>query len=92
MQQRKINNRLWIARKSVQLSQIQVASILGHKSSAQISRWEKGKSIPPTKELLKLSALYNRLANDLMFDYFDELRNGVNERYRLLMAREKNTE
>lgn len=76
----KYSNRLWAARKEIGYSQQEVAYLLGHKNSPQISRWEKGHSMPNTIDLLKLSAIYHRLANDLYWDLFLDLREGVNER------------
>lgn len=43
-------------------------------STAQISRWERGERMPNLTQALRLSALYNRLVNDLFFDLFDEER------------------
>lgn len=90
MPRTKINNRLWSARKAAGLTQKQVARLLGHQSISQISRWEKGWRIPPTVELLKLSAVYCRLANDLMWDLYNDLRQEINQRYNDLIT-EKQT-
>ena len=46
-------------------------------STAQISRWERGERMPNLTQALRLSALYNRLVNDLFFDLFDEERRKV---------------
>ena len=77
----KIKNRLWAARKELGLTQKEVAIILKRKSPSQVSRWEKGKRIPQTKDLLMLAALYNRFSCDLMHEYYVELRKEVNKRY-----------
>jgi transcriptional regulator with XRE-family HTH domain len=79
-----IKNRLWAARKAVNLSQKQVAQLLGHGSASQISRWEKGKRLPNTKDLLRLSAIYHRLANDLLWELFEELREEIVNRKKQL--------
>ena len=73
-------NRLWSARKAAGLTQQQVAHILGYKSTAQISRWEKGLRLPNTVDLLKLSVIYHRLANDLLFDLYLSCKNEINHR------------
>lgn len=69
-----IKNRLRRFRKSNKLTQKAVAGYLEMGSTAQISRWERGERVPNLTQALRLSALYNRLVNDLFFDLFDEER------------------
>jgi len=64
---KQILNRLWKYRKERGLTQRDVAYILGIKNASQISHWERGDKIPGTKNILKLSALYQRLPNDLLW-------------------------
>ena len=85
-----IKNRLWQARKQTGLGQKDVAFLLGHHSISQISRWERGKRIPSTIEVLKLSIIYRRLVNDLLREYYEELTEGINERFKLLKGSENN--
>lgn len=84
MSHARIANRLWRSRKAAGLTQKQVAFLLGHKSTSQISRWERGRRVPRTIDLLKLSAIYHRLVNDLVWDLFDSLRHKVAKRQRML--------
>ena len=71
----------------MKLTQKEVAFVLGLKSTAQISRWERGKRLPQTEYLLQLSALYRRLANDLLFDVYDEMRKKVYKRQQQLLKK-----
>lgn len=77
---RQIKNRLRIHRKSAGLTQKQVAQSLGLSTPTQISRWEKSIRLPNLRQAIKLSALYNRLVNDLFFDLFQELRETINQK------------
>ena len=72
-----IKNRLRKFRKSNGLTQKAVAGYLEMGSTAQISRWERGEWVQNLTQALRLSALYNRLVNDLFFDLFDEERSNV---------------
>lgn len=47
-------------------SQADVATVLNLKSPAIVSRWERGEQLPCPRRLLELSALYQRLVNDLL--------------------------
>ena len=71
MKQKQIINRLWKYRKDWALTQKEVAFCLGLNSTSQISKWEKGERIPDTPNLLRLSALFNRLVNDLLWELFE---------------------
>jgi len=51
-------NHLWIARKKRRLSQKQVARLLGHKSTATLSRYERGGRPPPLIIAIKLAIVY----------------------------------
>jgi len=75
-------NRLWAARKAAGLTQKQVALILGKSAPSVISQWERGINLPTTKDLLRLSSLYHRLSNDLLWPLFVQYREEVNERKR----------
>lgn len=58
---------LALRRKRLGYEQKQIAALLGHKSTQQISRYETGQRIPSLKEALKLSLLYN-LPITVLFD------------------------
>jgi transcriptional regulator with XRE-family HTH domain len=47
------------------LTQQDVAQLLGHKYQDRISRWEQGQSVPHIKNLLKLSEVFGVPINDL---------------------------
>ena len=85
----KIKNRLRLYRKNRGMTQGEVAYIIGHPSPAQVSRWERGERIPSLMYALRLSALYQRLVNDLFFDFFDEERGHVFTRLRELEKRKE---
>lgn len=82
--QKQILNRLWKYRKERGLTQKDVAFILGIKNASQISHWEKGDKIPGTRNILKLSALYQRLPNDLLWGIYERLREEVIKRKKKL--------
>ena len=50
--------------------QNEVAKLLGLKSASRISRWEKGLAMPSVENLIKLSALYSTLMNELYFEMY----------------------
>jgi transcriptional regulator with XRE-family HTH domain len=50
-------------------SQVEVAQILGLKSSNQVSLWEKGECTPSLEHCIRLSILYQVLIEELYFDY-----------------------
>ena len=50
--------------------QNEVAKLLGLKSASRISRWEKGLAMPSVENLIKLSALYATLMNELYFEMY----------------------
>lgn len=70
-----IGKRLRKHRRLSGYSQTDVAQKLNFKSSAIVSRWERGITLPSLDSALKLSALYKTLANELFWDLFTEYRN-----------------
>ena len=52
---KRIDNRLWKYRKIINYNQKQIALLLGHESSSQISNWEKGRKRPNLRNALKLA-------------------------------------
>jgi len=69
----KIPNSLKEHRKLMGYSQSGVMRKLKLKSTAMISRWEKGEIMPSSDNLLKLSLLYKTLVNELYFERGKEL-------------------
>ena len=67
VKQKQILNGLWKYRKEYELTQKDVAYILGIKNASQISHWDRGEKIPGTRNILKLFALYQGLPNDLLW-------------------------
>ena len=62
------------------LSQVEVATILSLTDPTSVSRWERGERLPSAERLLELSALYHRLANDLLFPIYVDARKRVFDR------------
>ena len=60
--------------------QKEVAKLLGLKSASRISRWEKGLAMPSVENLIKLSALYSTLMNELYWEMYKEIKKGINFR------------
>lgn len=52
--------------------QKEVAGLLGHKSTAQLSQWENGEAIPSLTNLFRLCAIYATSPNELYYDLFKE--------------------
>jgi transcriptional regulator with XRE-family HTH domain len=63
-----IRNSLRKHRRLMGLSQGEVKERLKLKSTAMISRWEKGITMPSGDNLLQLSTLYKTLVNQLYYD------------------------
>ena len=68
----KINNRLWQARQKAGLEQKQVAFLLGHKTTDQISRYERGIRTPNLKTALKLEQIYRTRIGLLFPEHFEQ--------------------
>jgi transcriptional regulator with XRE-family HTH domain len=77
---RKIRNYLWITRKKMGLAQKQVAFLLGHKSTTQLSRYERGTRIPSLKTALKLEIAYAKPLRLLFSELHDEVREDIQKR------------
>lgn len=60
-----MNNNLKAIRKQKELTQKEVAALLGFKSQDRISHWEKGQGYPSIQNLLKLCAVYSVKVEDL---------------------------
>ncbi len=71
MQQRK-ENHLAIARKKNSFGQKQIASLLGHKRTDQISCYERGEKLPSLKTALQLAIIYKLPLRVLFYHYYQE--------------------
>lgn len=58
MGKKKIPNSLWTFRKKQGLSQKRVAFFLGHKTSSQLSHYERGGKLPGLMNALRLEIIY----------------------------------
>ncbi len=76
----RFQTRLRKHRLALGLSQVEVAEILELKSTSSLSRWERGERLPNTRRLLELSALYQRMVNDLMFPHYVRTRARIHQR------------
>lgn len=74
---RPIKNQLAEVRKSRNLAQLDVAKLLGHKTSLQLSRWERGIYVPTLKTALKLAQIYNLPVRAMLDEYFMTCREEV---------------
>ena len=59
------------------LKQLDVAKILGMKSSSRISRWENGDGVPNIVNVFKLSILYGVMVDSLFIDLIRQLRSEI---------------
>jgi hypothetical protein len=76
----KQRNQIWRARKRVGLGQKHVAYLLNHKTTDQVSRYEKGWRIPGLKMILQLEIIYGVSARILYEDWYEELREEIQSR------------
>ncbi len=71
-------NTLRLHRKQMGYTQRKVAVLLGLHDTVPISLWEKGKALPSTVNLIKLSLIYrtypNELYDDLFYSFREELK------------------
>lgn len=79
-QKRAVTNRLWRYRTAQQLSQKQVAQHLGHKSTAQVSRWENSAKTPTLANALMLGHILKAPVEALFADRAAELRGEIDTR------------
>ncbi len=71
----KIPNSLRKHRLQMGLTQKAVAKKLGFKSPNRLVRWEHGYAFPSIKNLLKLSAIYATLCDQLYRELFTNIKN-----------------
>lgn len=77
-----LRNHLRITRKRLGLHQSHIAQILDHKTTDQVSRYENGYRIPGLKILLQLEIIYGLPARVLYREYFEELQEDIQARFR----------
>jgi transcriptional regulator with XRE-family HTH domain len=70
----KPHNQLWLARKRLGLGQKQVARLLNHKTTDQVSRYEKGERMPGLMLLLQLEIIYGIPPRVLYREYYEQLQ------------------
>ena len=74
---KRIPNVLRKYRRASGLNQLDVAKILGMKSSSRISRWENGDGVPNIVNVFKLAVLYRVMADSLFIDLVRTLRTEI---------------
>jgi len=81
---RTVKNRLWTARKRRGLEQKQVAYLLNHNTSDQVSRYELGTRIPTLEMALLLEIIYGAPLRVLYRDLYEQLQTQLRERLQRL--------
>lgn len=74
----RIGNQLAIHRKRRSMTPKTVARALGHGSTSQISRYERGATIPPLDVAIKLGIIYGIPIQTLFDGYFEKCSNELN--------------
>mgnify|MGYP005847750531 CR=1 FL=1 len=86
-------NNLRKHRKGMNLSQRDVANVLGFKNASLISRWERGITLPSGILLFKLSALYGRQIEELFIDHYRAIKEEVlTKKEEILKSRQDSNE
>ena len=70
---------LALQRKRLGSEQKQIALLLGHKTTYQISRYETGQRVPSLREAVKLSILYGLPIRSLFDRYFRRYREELDD-------------
>ncbi len=73
-------NRLWRYRTARQFSQKHIATLLGHRNTAQVSRWENGQKTPTLANALMLSHILKAPVEALFADHATELQAEIDAR------------
>ena len=74
-------NGLWMYRKKRGLSQKQIAYLMGHKSTAHISHYERGEKLPSLTNALKLEVILGGVFVSFLFpELFSRIRHEVHAR------------
>lgn len=80
MEVKHTTNRLMLYRKRMELSQKQVASILGLKNIAIVSHYERGTSRPSLERALGLEIVYRVPVAFLFPELYEEIRAKIREK------------
>lgn len=80
----KHKNNLFLLRKKIGLEQKQVALFLGHKTTNQISRYERGTKLPNLKTALKLEIIYRLPVNILFYGYYADCLREITKQKEIL--------
>ena len=79
----KHKNNLFLMRKKIGLEQKQVALFLGHKTTNQISRYERGVKLPNLKTAFKLGIIYRLPIHVLLYGYYTDCLREITNRKEL---------
>jgi transcriptional regulator with XRE-family HTH domain len=77
VQRKRIPNMLKRYRKLAGYSQKDVAAILGFRSAARISSWERGSKFPSIHNSIALSVLYRTLEPALFFELYQLVKERI---------------
>jgi transcriptional regulator with XRE-family HTH domain len=80
----KTNNRLWQIRHQAGLEQKQIAYLLGHKSTDQVSRYERGARLPSFRTALKFELILRTPVSQIFPEQYQQCRAEIAERFRHL--------
>jgi transcriptional regulator with XRE-family HTH domain len=89
MAQQRLDNYLRAYRKRIGLSQDDVASLLGYKSGAQVSRYERGTRKPTLENSLAFEAILSVPARELFAGRYEKVAKAVSRRAAQLAERLK---
>jgi len=84
----KHKNRLFLVRNKNSLGQKQVAMLLGHKTTDQISRYERGTKLPSLKTAFKLGIIYHLPIRSLLDGYYEACLKELKKREKTLTKQE----
>ena len=85
---RRTPNHLRKYRRMNGFKQKEVAKILGLNAS-RLSRWEKGRTMPSSFNLFRLSILYKTMADSLFMDLIRKLREEIKEKEKEFLDKNK---
>jgi len=77
-------NRLRKHRRLMGYTQDDVAYLLGLESKTEISRWEKGITIPKAANVMRLAYIYHTFAEELFREFYKEVRYEIEPREKKL--------
>lgn len=83
----RIKNRIRYCREALNLTQKEVAFLMGVDHS-QISRWESGEKEPSISNAIGLAVATRRMVEDVFFGYRQEWQEKIREREQLLNSKQ----